>query len=150
MMIERPAIPRERCDLRIVRALRRISRNIDVQGRALSASHQVTGPQLACLLELAAVPEPLTTSGIAHRVDLSTSTVIGILDRLAARALITRERSHEDRRVVLVKLTERGRAVAQTTALPWQAKLARELDRLNARQQNDLARCAERIADLLE
>jgi DNA-binding MarR family transcriptional regulator len=147
---EVPEAPRESCDLRIVRALRRISRNIDVQGRALSVQHRVTGPQLACLLEIVAAKVPLTTSGIAKRMNLSTSTVTGILDRLEARGLLKRHRSTVDRRVVLVRLTRRGRVVASTTELPWQAKLARELGSLSARQRNELARCAERIAQLLE
>lgn len=149
-MAESSGIPRERCDLRIVHALRRISRNIDAHGRQLSARHQVTGPQLGCLLELAAAEEALTTTGLARRVDVSTSTVIGILDRLEARALVRRERSSRDRRVVLVQLTRKGRGVARNTQLPWQAKLARELGALDRRQQNELARSAERIAGLLE
>lgn len=149
-MPEFAPIPRERCDLRIVRALRRISRNIDAQGRALTVAHQVTGPQLGCLLELAADVGPLTTSGIARRMDLSTSTAIGILDRLEVRGLVRRERSASDRRVVLVHPTPRGRELARTTRLPWQAKLADALATLDERQQNELARSAERIATLLE
>ena len=149
-MAESPGIPRERFDLRIVQALRRITRNIDLQGRALSTQHRVTGPQLGCLLELAAVTEPLATTAIARRVNLSTSTVIGILDRLEARGLVRRERSRTDRRVVLVRLTAAGRRVARTTQLPWQAKLADELETLNPRQRRELARSAERIASLLD
>jgi DNA-binding MarR family transcriptional regulator len=52
--------------------------------------------------------------------------------------------------VVLVTLTRQGRRIARTTQLPWQARLAAELEDLQPRQQQALARSAERIAHLLE
>ena len=49
-----------------------------------------------------------TISEIARSVDLSNSTVSGIVDRLEKNKLATRHRDGKDRRVVLVKLTEAG------------------------------------------
>ncbi|HET7746550.1 MAG TPA: MarR family transcriptional regulator [Vicinamibacteria bacterium] len=47
-------------------------------------------------------------AGLAHK----RSTLTSILDRLAARALVTREVGAEDRRTFVVDLTARGRRVA--------------------------------------
>ena len=47
--------------------------------------------------------------GLAHK----RSTLTSILDRLAARGLITREVGKADRRTFLVKLTPKGRSVAR-------------------------------------
>lgn len=47
--------------------------------------------------------------GLAHK----RSTLTSILDRLAARRLITREVGTSDRRTFIVKLTPRGRALAK-------------------------------------
>ena len=75
--------PTTRYDLRVLQALRRIIRAVDLHSRKLLAQHRITGPQLVCLL---AVEEnqPVTGSAIARHVHLSPSTVIGILDRLEA------------------------------------------------------------------
>ena len=47
-----PPIPAANYELRILQSLRRIIRAIETHSQALSQHHQVTGPQLACLLAL--------------------------------------------------------------------------------------------------
>ena len=42
-------------------------------------------------------------------IHLSLSSVTGIVDKLEEKALLRRDRSHEDRRIVQAGLTEEGR-----------------------------------------
>lgn len=138
-----------RCDLWILRSLRRIMRAADVQSRRLSAEYSVTGPQVICLQTLAD-DGPMTATALAKLVHLSNSTVVGILDRLEQKAWIARQRSTTDRRQVLVHVTDQGRDLLGRVPSPLQERLARGLDRLPAREQLELATSIERICELLE
>jgi DNA-binding MarR family transcriptional regulator len=57
-----------------------------------------------------------TVLGLAERCGLGGSTAVGVVDRLEETGLVRRERDREDRRVVHVLLTPRGREAAE--ALP--------------------------------
>lgn len=50
----------------------------------------------------------ITMSKISDIMNLSMSTLTGIADRLVKKKYICRERSETDRRIVLIKLTEKG------------------------------------------
>ncbi|RXT13707.1 MarR family transcriptional regulator [Ammoniphilus sp. CFH 90114] len=50
--------------------------------------------------------KPMTIGEISKTIDLSYSTVSGIVDRLERNGLVIRKRDHQDRRVVWVSLTD--------------------------------------------
>jgi DNA-binding MarR family transcriptional regulator len=52
-----------------------------------------------------------TLSELAYAADLSPASATEMLDGLAAEGLVKRERSEDDRRVVLISLTDRGRGL---------------------------------------
>ena len=136
-------------DLRILRALRRITRAVALHSRQLSAVSNITAPQLICLR---AVVEnsPLTATAISREVHVSASTVVGILDRLEDKGLVRRERGREDRRIVFVSATEAGIALAKGTPSPLQQKLADALNELPELEQATITLSLERIVDLME
>jgi DNA-binding MarR family transcriptional regulator len=91
----------------IVASIRRIIRAIDLQSRRLQDRHKLTGPQLATLREAHKVGQP-SISALARAVHLSQPTVSGILSRLERRGLVARKRSADDRRTVVIEVTEEG------------------------------------------
>src|SRR5690606_38383638 len=121
-------------DLRILRALRRITRSVALHSRQLSAGSNITAPQLVCLR---AVIEHglLTATAISREIHVSPSTVVGILDRLEDKGLIQRERGREDRRIVFVSATEAGRELSKSTPSPLQQKLSDALRSLPELEQ---------------
>ena len=135
-------------DLRILRALRRITRAVALHSRQLSAVSNITAPQLVCLR---AVVEngPLTATALSREIHVSASTVVGILDRLEDKGLVRRERGREDRRIVFVWPTEAGIALAQGTPSPLQQKLAESLNALPELEQATITLSLERIVDLM-
>jgi DNA-binding MarR family transcriptional regulator len=142
-------VPEVRYEVRIVEALRRIIRALHLRSRKLTAEYDVTGPQLHCLLTVAQ-EETLTVTSIARRVHLSSSTVIGILDRLESKGLVARERDKNDRRLVNVMATDRGRELVAKAPSPLQDTLLEGLKALPDMEQATIAFSLERIVDLME
>lgn len=124
-------------------------RAIDVHSRKLKSQHQITSPQLVCLMAIVN-DGPLTATKIADRVFLSASTVVGILDRLERRGLIQRDRDREDRRIVNVSATGAGLELVSTAPSPLQDGLAQALLELPEREQATIADSLQRIGDLME
>jgi DNA-binding MarR family transcriptional regulator len=54
---------------------------------------------------------PQAMRGLAEALDVSRASATGIVDRMAERGLVTRQRDTVDRRVIRVALTEVGGAV---------------------------------------
>jgi DNA-binding MarR family transcriptional regulator len=144
-----PFIPPERYDLKILQALRKIIRGIDIHSRKLVSSHDITAPQLICLITIVE-DGPLTLKQIAQKVFLSSSTVVGILDRLESKGLVLRARDTRDRRLVNVTATATGRKLVANAPSPLQEGLARSLKSLTAIELATIALSLQRIVDLME
>ncbi|MBU1319066.1 MAG: MarR family transcriptional regulator [candidate division Zixibacteria bacterium] len=138
-----------RFDLHILRSLRRIIRAVDIYSGKLKSQHQITGPQLICLLAIVE-KGPLTATALAKSVHLSSSTMVGILDRLEKKELIHRTRDKKDRRQVNVVATESGMRLARNAPSPLQDGLARALSKLSDLEQATIALSLRRIVDLME
>lgn len=136
-------------DLRILRALRRITRSIALHSRQLAAVSHITAPQLMCLRAVIA-GGPMTATAISREIHVSPSTVVGILDRLEDKGLIRRERGREDRRIVFVTATEGGRTLAAEAPSPLQKHLADGLNALPELEQATITLALERIVALME
>lgn len=136
-------------DLRILRALRQITRSIALHSRQLSSYSNITAPQLICLRTVIE-KGPLTATAISREMHVSPSTVVGILDRLEDKQLILRERGREDRRIVFITATEAGVVLAQETPSPLQKKLADSLKNLPELEQATMTMALERIVSFLD
>ena len=134
---------------RIAMSLRRITHAIDAYSRTLKAAYDVTGPQLICLYHIAR-HEPTTLSQISVAVSLSAGTVNGILDRLQAKKLITRKRTAKDRRKVMIRLTQQGRALVDRAPSLLHAQLAAHIETLPDFKQAAIALSLEEIEKLME
>ena len=136
-------------DLRVLSAIRRIIRSVDLYSRELAAKARVTSPQLVCLLAIAD-KEKTTATMISRQVFLSPSTIVGILDRLEAKGLVRRERDENDRRVITVTITEEGKRLARSAPSPLQDTLTEALRELPGEEQTKIAESLERIVALME
>jgi DNA-binding MarR family transcriptional regulator len=83
-----------------------------LRGRDTHRPGQLSYAQYSLLFGLAQ-STGLSSRELAFAADLSPATVTPMLDHLAAGGLVQRTRSESDKRVVIVSLTERGRAVVQ-------------------------------------
>lgn len=142
-------IPLQRYDLRILQSLRRIIHAVDQHSKKLKSQTDLTAPQLVCLGEIAD-QEPLSVATLAKRVFLSPSTVVGILDRLEKKELVVRLRDDKDRRVVRVRLTERGREFIAQAPSALQDTLRNRLVDLALGEQQEICESLERIVELMQ
>ena len=137
------------CEYRILCALRRIIRAVDVYSRKLNNKFGLTTPQLLCL-HYVCEAEFMTLSELTKAVNLSGSTVNGIVDRLEKKELLTRQRSTQDRRKVHLIMTERGKTLVEQAPSPLQDKLSDELGKLSQLEQLAITQALERTVELME
>lgn len=133
----------------VLRALRRITRAIDLHSRHLATTLGLTGPQLVCL-RVVGQWESISPSQLAREVALSQATITGILDRLAARQLIARSRVSADRRVVTVSITEAGKALVLAAPSPLQERFTNRLAALPEAEQLSIRDTLNRIVNLMD
>ena len=97
----------------------------------------LTAQQHQALLALRGFPgrDRATIGELAERLQIRHHSAVGLVDRLAAQGLVSREPATEDRRQVYVALTERGAAV---------------LEQLSAAHREELRRAGPQMRQLLE
>ena len=113
----------------IIDNLRRVFQVVNELSKKAERETGLTGPQLWAI-KVIAEAAPLRVSDLARRMYLHPATVVGILDRLEARDLVTRTRSREDRRVVEVGLTEQGKGLVAEAPDVAQGMLVKGLEML--------------------
>jgi DNA-binding MarR family transcriptional regulator len=126
-----------------------MTRAVDLHSKQLARHHSLTGPQLVCL-RLIEKRGVITPSELAKGVSLSQGTVTGILDRLASRDLISRQRSAEDKRKILVQLTDAGRQLVATAPSPLHEQFSKRLAGLPEGEQAMIDWIMQRVVELME
>ena len=87
--------------------------------REKCAEKGITATQLNVLKLLEAVGA-LSLSELSRRMAAKNSTITGIIDRMVAADLVAREQSAEDRRVWIIRMTDRGRELSRKIEVaPW-------------------------------
>lgn len=88
-------------------------------------------------------------SRLAEMVDVSLSNATGLVDRMEERGFVERVRVPDDRRVVLVRITETGRRMVDDIEVLRAETLRTVLDRLDPGQLDGIARATADLRDAL-
>ena len=134
--------------LDLLNSVRRIMQAVDIRSRRMGAASQITLPQLLCLMAVVA-EEGLTSREIARRVHVSASTLVGVLDRLEAKGLITRVRDARDRRQIHIVPTKRGRSLTAAAPSPLGEDFEQAFSSLPVAHQKELVANVALMADLM-
>lgn len=113
----------------IIDNLRRVFQAINEYSRNAEKLTGLTGPQLWAI-KLLAEAAPMRVSELAEHMFLHPATIVGIIDRLEKKGLVTRTRSKEDRRAVDLDLTAAGKVLASQAPEVAQIKLVNGLNLL--------------------
>lgn len=144
-----PAVPAVAFDLQVLLSLRKLIRAADIFSRRLIREHNISGPQLMCLHELLD-HDGMTVSQLSKEIFLSPSTVVGILDRLEKQELVKRVRSEEDRRKVMLSVTQAGRQLVEDAPPPLHNALQDGLSQLTLKEQESIAQSMQKLVEILE
>jgi len=136
-------------ELRVLGAIRRIARSVDIYSRHVSQRYGVTVPQLICLLKIDELGS-LSIKELSSAVNLSASVVVGIVDRLEKQQFVTRERSVRDRRIVRVSLTEKSKDLISNSPSPLQENLKDAIADLPELERATIALSLEKVCELME
>ena len=107
--------------------IRRVFQILNEQSQRVKQETGLTGPQIWAI-RVIHEHGPINISDIARRMYLHPTTVLGIIDRLEARGLVSRNRSKDDRRVVWLELTQDGKDLVQSTPEVAQGLLGARLE----------------------
>jgi DNA-binding MarR family transcriptional regulator len=88
----------------------------------------------------------ISLSELSERIRAQNSTVTGIIDRMEREALVVRTRSTEDRRVVHIKLTDKGSKIARAIAVEPMEIFRGALESLSPAETRDLMKILTKIA----
>jgi DNA-binding MarR family transcriptional regulator len=110
----------------------------------LLKEHQLTPAQYNILRILrGAAPQGLTCSQASERMLTPDPDMTRLLDRMEARQLIGRERSREDRRVVVTRITKTGLDLAARIDQPLDEVLRRMFGHVGKHKLKDLIETLE-------
>ncbi|MEI4830626.1 MarR family transcriptional regulator [Bacillus sp. FJAT-53711] len=93
------------------------------------------------ILQMISRKEAQTISNIAAKLHLSHNTASEHIKRLIQKEFVVKERSKQDERVVIVKLTEIGQQALATHTLLDEAKL-KQLGEKLSKEENELIQSA--------
>ncbi len=135
--------------LRILQSVRRIAQCVEHHSKRLTATHNLTSPQLVALMAIARFG-PSTLKSIGQAIHLSPSTVVGIIDRLEEKKLVSRARDTRDRRNVYVTVTAEGQTLVENAPSALPQGFSKALNALPESDRQTLVVTLEQFASLLE
>jgi DNA-binding MarR family transcriptional regulator len=119
------------------------------EGRRLTKEYarraNLTSPQLTVIKVLETFGD-VSLSELSERIRAQNSTVTGIIDRMERENLVKRERSKEDRRVVHIRLTAKGAAIAREIPVEPMEILRRAIISLTPAEGQELVNISNKLA----
>ncbi|MCL6600549.1 MAG: MarR family transcriptional regulator [Alicyclobacillus macrosporangiidus] len=108
--------------------------------------HQITPPQFDALLILDRNGD-LTIGDLSSRLYLAYSTTTDLVDRLERSGFVARERDQADRRVVRVRLLQKGADIIERVLDARRAYLAGVLESLSHSERSEILRALDLLND---
>ena len=137
----------EKCD-QILVLMRRITRAIDLHSKQLVKKYGLTGPQLL-LLKIIIAQQSISSSQLADTANLSHPTVTSILDRLAEKNYISRNKTATDKRKVMITATKAAEELYAQPPSLLQEQFVERFDQLHEWEQYQLLSSLSKIAEMM-
>jgi DNA-binding MarR family transcriptional regulator len=128
--------------------LRRVFQVIQEYSKKIEHTTGLTGPQLWAIKALAK-GAPMMVSELARRMYLHPATVVGIVTRLESHGLIKKTRSKEDRRIVWVELTQKGKDLVAAAPEVAQGLLVMGLEKIPLKGLKEINKGLKQLVAIL-
>lgn len=109
----------------------------------------LTGPQGMLMGTLAHFGE-MKVSELSEKLNLSNSTVSGILDRLEKQGLVERIRCKDDRRVVLIRLAPEFKKITEDKLKDVEKNIELKMSKASTEEQDRILEGLEALKKLLD
>lgn len=140
---------RRRETVRIVQALRRVVKALEIYSQEVRRAFGVTGPQLWALKTLERDGR-ITAGQLASALAVHQSSGSILVSRLEKEGLVRRVRAAGDRRRVYVALTSRGAALARRAPEAAQGRLLHGLSEMPLHRVRAIRRAVDAIVRAME
>lgn len=135
----------------IVTDIRRIVRSINLESKRIQKDFGISIPQLLCLTHLAGQHAyQATHKQLTEHLNLNSSTVTGIINRLEKKGLIARLPKVGDKRTTCVALTSTGYKLLKNAPNLLHDKLSHNLRKLSPEQINLVKTSLGLLIDVME
>lgn len=120
-----------------------------MRGRETHRSGELSYAQYGLLFALSD-GEARSSRELALAADVSPATAAEMLDGLAAQGLVERNRSAEDKRIVLTSLTARGKALVDQRRATYETRWRRTLSRFSHEELVSATRVLEALREMFD
>jgi DNA-binding MarR family transcriptional regulator len=119
--------------------IRKIVRSLNLESKKILKEYGVSIPQLMCLDYLGARPDLRSTQGeIAKYLNLNSSTMSGIIDRLELKGYVARLPNPDDKRTVFISLTSKGLKLLDASPELLHNQLSTRLEKLPVQKLEEI------------
>ena len=131
-----------------VQAIEQLLRNtndvVKRRGREILDEFNITPPQFVALQVLTQEGE-MTIGELSEKLYLACSTVTDLVDRMEKNSLLERYRDENDRRIVRIRVKEKGHHLISEVIAARQAYLAKTLQDLTEAEQQRLISALQQL-----
>lgn len=132
-----------------VQDLRRIVKALENYSLSVEKRFDLTGPQLWALWELGQI-SPCALKDLAEKMKLDSSTVVGVVTRLAAKGLVERHPDPGDGRRISIAPSPKGKDLLAAAPHPAQGHLLAGLERMDRSKVESLRDALATLVQVLE
>ncbi|MDY6844560.1 MAG: MarR family transcriptional regulator [Thermodesulfobacteriota bacterium] len=84
-------------------------------------------------------------SELSRRLWVTMGNLTGVIDRLEGKGLVVRERDNNDRRIIHVKMTRKGKEITEKAGTAFEHTMKNFLKNLNKQEQQELSILLKKI-----
>lgn len=131
--------------------IRKIVRSINIESKKIQKDHGLSIPQLLCLEYLRKSENFQTTQkNIRDYLNLNSSTVTGIINRLEKKGCIARLPKKDDKRTTYIVLTSKGSELLDKTPPLLHERLSKQLETISGQRQQEINDALDLIIKYLD
>jgi len=134
----------------IDKLIRRVSFVIKCRGRDILKDFDITTPQFNALLHLADDDGNMTIGELGNRMYLASSTATDLIDRMERNGLVERVRDTNDRRVIRLRIKDKGYQMFDEVIENRKVYLNRILKQVPANEVEDLKKSLKSLYELMK
>lgn len=131
--------------------IRKIVRAINLESKKIQKEHGVSIPQVLCLSYLKkSTNYQATQTEIKEFLNLNSSTVSGIINRLENKGLLARLPKSGDKRKVHIALTSKGDSILHEIPALLHNQLTQKIENLSSSKIKEIEISLDQLIDILE